>query len=103
MRAIYHRRGKSARHRPYQNRDDFVRRLSTISPLLARRSRGERGRTDFATKSDERILSLVSGIRCTSATFIWIGIYGDDSLIRVEILIPQDEHVLNKSSDNIKI
>lgn len=28
---------KSARHRPYPNSDDFVRRLSTISPLSARR------------------------------------------------------------------
>ena len=37
VRAIYHWRGKSARHRPYPNSDDFVRRLSTISPLFARR------------------------------------------------------------------
>lgn len=38
VRAIYHRREKSTRHRPYPNSwDDFVRRLSTISPLFARR------------------------------------------------------------------
>lgn len=72
VRAIYHRRGKSARHRPYQNPDDSVRRLSTVSPLSERR---ESSRTDFATKRDERTL-LFGCLR--PPALVLLGINGDN-------------------------